>query len=106
MAASSALGIVSGIVTRVKHRSGTARNTGNPYEFYVVTVLVAGKGVAEVNLGGAAIRELGGVEPANGSSVSWLCDFGTGQYGLSVEFVEEFDPTDSPLSFSHLGASA
>lgn len=94
------LGRISGLVLNVTRRSGTS-GAGNAYDFQMIDVLVAGRGVASVQV--TTDNDLGpGGQPvrvAPGEVVDFLVEFGTYRSDVSARLVAaEFPEVADSLS--------
>lgn len=67
--ASTSTAIVAGTVLKVEHRKGTAKGSGNPYDFHTVRVLVADAGLSEVTLA----KDV--PVPTRGEEVAYVTEF-------------------------------
>lgn len=67
--ASTSTALVAGVVLKVDRRQGTAKATGNPYDFHTVRVLVADAGLSEVTLS----KDV--PVPSRGDEVAYVTEF-------------------------------
>lgn len=92
--ASNALARVSGFVLKVDRIQGVSKNSGEPYDFTQVKIVVADSDVTEVTLP-RDLSKIGGY-PSKGEFVDFLVDFRINATGKSISGnVQENYPADA-----------
>lgn len=74
----------------ITNRKGTAKETGRPYDFNVLKVLVPDGGISEVVLPDESARLFGGALPVDGDPVDLLVEISARAKGFGSTIIKNY----------------